>query len=191
MTRVSIHPKIDDGLQPADPNFAGGSLRCLCSTNRVTVAIGSQCAHNHLCGCTKCWRPAGARFAQVAVVPSDKVTVTDNSDKLQVVDPGAPIKRYACKDCGAHMYGHIDQPADHCFYGYDIIHTELSAEEGWEPAGFAAFVSSIIETGTDPGDMGAVRERIREIGLEPYDCLPSPLMDMIAIHNARASGVLA
>ena len=28
-------------------------------------------AHNHVCGCTKCWKPSGALFSQVAVVPRD------------------------------------------------------------------------------------------------------------------------
>ena len=88
------------------------------------------------------------------------------------------------------MYGHIDNPSDHALCGFDFIHTELSDDEGWEPPGFAAFISSIIETGTNPDDMDVIRARIREIGLEPYDCLPSPIMDMIAIHNAKASGVL-
>jgi S-(hydroxymethyl)glutathione synthase len=38
--------------------------------------------------------------------------------------------------------------------------------------------------------MGAVRGRIREIGLEPYDCLSPPLMDALATHAAKLSGVL-
>jgi S-(hydroxymethyl)glutathione synthase len=38
--------------------------------------------------------------------------------------------------------------------------------------------------------MGAVRARLRELGLEPYDCLSPGLMDYIATFTARASGVL-
>ena len=38
--------------------------------------------------------------------------------------------------------------------------------------------------------MGEVRGRLKEIGLEPYDCLSPPLMDAIATHVAKASGVL-
>jgi S-(hydroxymethyl)glutathione synthase len=38
--------------------------------------------------------------------------------------------------------------------------------------------------------MGAVRDRLRQLGLEPYDCLSPALMDAIAIHMAKASGVL-
>ena len=63
----------------------------------------------------------------VAVVPRDKLSVTENADKLAVVDPNAAIQRYACKDCGMHVYGRIEN-AKHPFYGFDFIHTELSPE---------------------------------------------------------------
>ena len=79
----------------------------------------------------------------------------------------------------------------HPFYGFDFIHTELSKDEGWAPPEFAAFVSSIIESGTPPDQMGAVRSRLKELHLEPYDCLSPPLMDAIATHVAKASGRLA
>jgi len=39
--------------------------------------------------------------------------------------------------------------------------------------------------------MGAVRSRLKELGLEPYDCLSPPIMDLIATHTAKAKGVLA
>jgi len=74
--------------------------------------------------------------------------------------------------------------------GLDFIHTELSKEQGWAAPEFAAFVSSIIESGTPPGQMGAVRARLKELRLEPYDCLSPPLMDAIATHVAKASGAL-
>jgi S-(hydroxymethyl)glutathione synthase len=87
------------------------------------------------------------------------------------------------------MYGRIEN-TKHPFYGLDFIHTELSPQSGWSPPEFAAFVSSIIESGADPAQMGAVRARLRELGLEPYDCLSPALMDFIATHVAKASGVL-
>ena len=87
------------------------------------------------------------------------------------------------------MYGRIENK-DHAFYGLDFIHTERSNETGWAPPGFAAFVSSIIESGANPDNMDAVRARLRELGLEPYDCLSPALMDAIATHTAKASGVL-
>ena len=189
MASVSIHPSIDNGIKPAAANFAGGTLYCKCSDKKVAVSIKGQSAHNHACGCTKCWKPAGALFSVVAVVPRDNLKVTANEDKLAVVDANATIKRHACKSCGVHLYGRIENKG-HPLYGLDFIHTELSPESGWSPPEFAAFVSSIIESGFDPAKMGAVRARLREVGLEPYDALSPPLMDHIATQVAKASGKL-
>ena len=186
---ISIHPQVDQGIKPAAAHFTGGTLLCHCSDKKVSIAIESQCAHNHVCGCTKCWKPAGALFSQVAVVSRDKVRITANGDKLAVVDQNAVIKRHACKDCGVHMYGRIENEK-HPFFGFDFIHTELSSDPGWAPPEFAAFVSSIIESGTNPAEMGAIRARLKELKLEPYDCLSPALMDAIATHTAKASGVL-
>lgn len=190
MATVSIHPQVDGGLKPAAANFAGGTLYCHCSDGKVAVSIKGQSAHNHVCGCTKCWKPEGALFSQVAVVPRENLSVSANADKLEVVDTKATIKRYACTDCGVHMYGRIDNQ-NHPLYGVDFIHTELSPEQGWAPPEFAAFVSSIIEAGADPENMGAVRARLKQLGLEPYDCLSPPLMDAIATHTAKAAAALA
>jgi S-(hydroxymethyl)glutathione synthase len=186
---VSIHPAVDNGVKAGKPDFAGGTLVCKCAQAPVKLAISGQSAHNHVCGCTKCWKPAGALFSQVAVVPRDKLSVTENANKLKVVDPAAAIQRYACTGCGVHMYGRIENQK-HPFYGLDFIHTELSPEQGWSAPEFAAFVSSIIESGAKPDEMGAVRARLRELKLEPYDCLSPPLMDAIATHVAKSSGVL-
>jgi S-(hydroxymethyl)glutathione synthase len=87
------------------------------------------------------------------------------------------------------MYGRIENRS-HPFYGFDFIHTELSPQSGWSPPEFAAFVSSIIESGTKPDQMPAIRSRLKELGLEPYDCLSPGLMDAIATHTAKAKGVL-
>ena len=153
MATISIHPAVDNGVKPGSPNFAGGTLQCKCASNPVEVSITSQCAHNHVCGCTKCWKPAGALFAQVAVVPRDKLSVSKNAERLKVVDSNAAIQRHACTACGVHMYGRIEN-SKHPFYGFDFIHTELSKEQGWAAPEFAAFVSSIIESGAPPDQMG-------------------------------------
>jgi S-(hydroxymethyl)glutathione synthase len=187
---VSIHPAVDNGFGQAAPGFSGGKLHCRCATDKVEVTVSSQSAHNHVCGCTKCWKPEGATFSMVAVVPRDAVKVTAHEEKLAPVDPNATIVRYACKVCGTHMYGRINNTA-HPFYGLDFIHTELSDETGWSPPEFAAFVSSIIESGYPPEKMDEVRARLRELNLPPYDCLSPALMDAIATHTAKASGKLA
>ncbi len=189
MASIFIHPSIDKVHKPAAANFPGGTLLCKCADKKVVVTIKGQSAFNHACGCTKCWKPEGALFSMVAVAPRDNVSVTANADKLKVVDPSATIKRYACTGCGVHMYGRIDNTS-HPLYGFDFFHTELSPVEGWSPPEFAAFVSSIIESGANPENMGAVRARLKQLGLEPYDCLSPGLMDFIATKVATASGKL-
>jgi S-(hydroxymethyl)glutathione synthase len=186
---VSIHPAVDSGLKPGNSKFAGGTLSCRCATQPVKVAIHSAIAHNHACGCTKCWKPDGAAFSIVAVVSSDKVEVVANGNKLAVVDPSALIQRFACTACGTHMYGPVERT--HAFKGLSFIHPELFTAAGAPPPEFAAFVSSVIEAGVDPGEMSAIRARLREVGLEPYDCLSPPLMDFLATFAAKAKGARA
>lgn len=187
---VKIHPAVDNDVQQtASANFTGGTLACACTTNTVTVELGGQTTHNHVCGCTQCWKPEGALFSQIAVIPREQVRVTANEDKLHVVNPDATIKRHACVECGVHMYGRIENTA-HGFYGLDFVHTERSSETGWSAPTFAAFVSSIIESGEPPDQMGAVRARLTELGLTPYDCLSPPLMDVLATAAAKRSGML-
>jgi S-(hydroxymethyl)glutathione synthase len=186
---VKIHPAVDGGVKPAKAGFSGGTLVCKCSSDPVEVTIGAQTAFNHICGCTKCWKPSGSTFSQVAVVGRDKLNVTKNAQKLKIVDANAAIQRYACTGCGVHMYGRIENK-QHPFYGFDFVHTELSKQDGWAAPEFAAFVSSIIESGYDPKGMDAVRSRLKELKLEPYDCLNPTLMDLIATHTAKQKGTL-
>ena len=157
---ISIHPAVDQGIRPTASNFAGGTLVCRCPQDQVKVEIRGQVAHNHACGCTKCWKPDGANFSVVAVVPRDNVRVVANEQKLKIVDSSATIQRYACTGCGVHMYGRIENKS-HPFYGLDFVHTELSRDQGWAAPEFAAFVSSIIEGGgAKPEQMGEERARL-------------------------------
>ena len=186
---MSLHPAIDKGLPKKSAKFTGGSLTCNCVSNPVKVAIKGQVEYDHACGCTKCWKPKGATFSVVAVVPSGNVSVLHGKSKLKVVDKKALIQRHACRACGTHMYGPVER--DHPFNGLSFIHPELFAEKGWAPPGFAAFVSSIIEAGVDPGKMKGIRAKLKKAGLEPYDCLSPGLMDYIATWTAKKSGALA
>jgi len=187
---VKIHPSVDNGVKSGSAAFAGGSLKCKCVKDPVTVSIQGNVAFNHVCGCTKCWKPDGATFSLVAVVPKDKVAVTASGQKLKIVDSSAAIQRHACTACGVHMYGRIENKA-HPFHGLDFVHPELLEGSGWEAPGFAAFVSSVIESGTKPGQMNEIRARLKDLKLEPYDCLSPQLMDVIATHVAKSKGVLA
>jgi S-(hydroxymethyl)glutathione synthase len=187
VSNVKLHPSLDNGIQPALQGFTGGVLRCHCATDAVEVRVDSPTLHNHACGCSKCWKPAGAKFAVIAVAPRDAVTVLSNGQKLNIVDEAATIRRHACTECGVHMYGRIENKG-HPFYGLDFVHTELSEEPGWSAPAFAAFVSSVIETGTPPLQMAGIRQQLRGIGLEPYDCLSPELMDAISTHVAKQNG---
>jgi S-(hydroxymethyl)glutathione synthase len=183
-----LHPSIDNGVKKGSASFAGGTLVCLCTSKPVKVKIKGNVAHDHACGCTKCWKPAGAVFSVVAVAATADVTVTENGDKLKVVDPTALIQRHACTGCGVHMHGPVER--DHAFKGLSFVHPERFQEAGWAEPGFAAFVSSVIESGVDPSRMDGIRGRLKELGLEPYDCLNPPLMDYLATFAAKKSGAL-
>ena len=181
---VLIHPSVDAGVKAGSGSFSGGTLVCKCKDGTVKVAITCDVAHNHACGCTKCWKPKGAVFSVVAVVPRDKLAVKQNGDKLAIVDAKAAIQRHACTACGTHMFGRIEN-AGHPFFGLDFIHPELFEEVGSAAPGFAAFVSSVIESGVKPEAMAGIRARLTELGLAPYDCLSPALMDFIATHVAK------
>lgn len=189
MANPSLHPLIDSGLQKGTGSFAGGTLQCHCPSDKVEVTITGDVVHNHACGCSKCWKPAGAAFSVVAVVPVANLKVTAHEEKLHIVDEAATIQRHACKQCGVHMYGRIVK--DHPFKGLDFVHVELSPTKGWQEPQFAAFVSSIIEQGFDPKGMDAVRAKIKSVGLESYDVLSPALMDAIATYVGKQSGALA
>ena len=191
MTNIKLHPRLDNGIQdyPEVEGFGGGTLTCLCESNKVEVKVSSQTLHNHACGCSQCWKPEDARFSLVAVVSRETVEVINNEDKLEVVDETAAIQRHYCRDCGAHMYGRIENK-NHAFYVLDFIHTELSEEKGWSAPKFAAFVSSVIETGTPASKMADVRKELNNLGLPTYDTLSPELMDLIATKAAELKGTL-
>ena len=186
----SIHPAVDAGIKsnPAKRNIwtylsnkpkPGGTLSCKCSKNPVVVKITAEAAHNHLCGCSQCWKPEGALFSQVAVIPRDKLSVIKNPDKLKILDESVPIQRHVCSECGTHMFGRVEDESHH-FYGLDFVHLELSKDDGWPPIQFAGFVSSIVESGTESSELDEVRTQIRSLGLEAYDEFSPQLNDFIA-----------
>ena len=98
---VSIHPAVDGGVTAGSASFTGGTLVCKCTDRPVKVKFSSQVLHNHACGCSKCWKPAGAKFSVVAVVPSDQVAVLENGDKLapllRPLPPSLPRPTACCQ----------------------------------------------------------------------------------------------
>ncbi|KAG9245884.1 putative glutathione-dependent formaldehyde-activating enzyme [Calycina marina] len=183
-----IHPLIDNGITRGIKDFPGGKLSCKCPADRVEVTLDGNVLNNHACGCSKCWKPKGALFAVIAAIPREQVSVTANAQNLQIVDSSVSIQRHACKRCGVHMFGRIE--THHPLKGLDFVHVELSSEKGWQEPQFAAFVSSIIEQGFDPSGMNEVRAKLKKEGLETYDTLSPPLMDVIATFVAQQSSKL-
>ncbi|KAL4863242.1 putative glutathione-dependent formaldehyde-activating enzyme [Aspergillus spectabilis] len=188
---LPLHPLLDNGITTGSATFPGGVLSCHCTTNPVQVTLTSNVAHNHACGCSKCWKPSGSLFSVVGVVPTTALTVTSNGSKLSIIDRSAPIQRYACTECGVHLFGRIE--VEHPFKGLDFVHVELSegkGKEGWQGVQFAGFVSSLIGQGLEPELVPAVREQLKGLGLESYDALSPVLMDLIAAFNAKKEGVV-
>ena len=168
---VSIHPAVDNGIARGRADFSGGKLHCHCRSQQVEVSVNAAPVHNHLCGCTRCWKPEGALFSQVAAVPRDDLVVSANGVKLKALDVSAAIQRHICTTCGVHMYARVEDE-EHLFFGFDCVHPELSDAKGWPEPTFATFVASIVESGADPAEVNSVRERLKELGLKIYDGLP-------------------
>ena len=86
------------------------------------------------------------------------------------------------------MHGPVER--DHAFKGLSFVHPERFESADWPAPGFAAFVSSVIEGGVPPAEMDWIRAKLRDVGLEPYDCLSPALMDYVATWTAKKSGAL-
>lgn len=181
---VRLHPAVEAArrVDRARPVAQRSTLRCLCAEDEVEVTLDAPVTHNHLCGCSRCWKPGGALLAMTAVVPAGALAVTANGDKLGVVDPSQSIQRHACAQCGTHMFGRVSDK-DHHFYGLDFVHPELAGDT--PPPEFAGFVSSVVEAGASPSEMEAVRTALAEAGIPAYDAFSPEIMDVIAWHKVK------
>jgi S-(hydroxymethyl)glutathione synthase len=130
-------------------------------------------------------KPAGAVFAQIAVVPSGSLRVVSGAEQLEAVDAAQAITRHTCRRCGTHMLGRVGNE-DHHFYGLEFFHPELG--DGTAPKiEFAGFVSSLIEGGVSPRRMTAIRDRLSGLGIPCYDGFSPELMDVLAWHKVKLS----
>lgn len=177
---IDLHPHLSSAETAADNCV----LECGCKRNRVEVTLSGPIEHNHLCGCSKCWKPEGALFAQTAVVASSGVAVIAHADRLKVVDDGQAIKRQACVECGVHMLGTVSDKAHHS-YGLTFVHPELATADVATRPDFAGFVSSVIETGTSASKMEAIRNALIAENIPPFDAFSPEIMDVIAYHKGK------
>lgn len=182
---VPLHPSVDAAQTTADTSAATSVLRCLCASDPVELRLDAALVHNHLCGCSQCWKPAGALFAMTAVVPADVAQLVANATKLRVVDAGKAIRRQACSVCGVHMLGEVPD-RDHHFHGLAFVHPELGGDPT-PPPEFAGFVSSLIESGVSPTRMAAIRSSLARRGIPAFDAFSPEIMDLIAWHRVKMS----
>lgn len=182
----ALHPALSQADSSPAPDYPE-TLRCLCAVDPIEVVVTAPIAHNHLCGCSKCWKPEGALLAQTAVVASDAIKISANADKLSAVDDSQAISRHACVACGAHMIGTVADP-DHHFYGLAFVHPELLVDAALGKPEFAGFLSSLIETGTPAAMMQGVRAALARLGIASYDMFSPEIMDIISYHRVKMRG---
>jgi hypothetical protein len=112
---ISLHPSVDvDGGIARPSSSTHATLKCLCAEDPIAANVTLPVYHNHLCGCSRCWKPEGALLAQTAIVARNGIEVVENSGKLRIVDTTQSIWRHACTGCSAHLYGDVTD-ADHHF----------------------------------------------------------------------------
>ena len=124
MNLAELHPAIGHGDKKGAPGFGGGTLKCHCAHDAVEVRVDTQVAHNHACGCSKCWKPDGAIFSVVGLLPRDKVHLTAHAEKLHVVTPQATLHRPACKVYDVPPFCLLRHQV-HAFYCCDFLPTTL------------------------------------------------------------------
>lgn len=179
-TPIALHPALEDA-RPAAPIT---TLACHCPDDRVEIALTGPVYHNHLCGCSQCWKPPGALFAMTSVVSQDRLQVQSHGEKLTILDNDSAVRRRACQHCGVHLYGAPLDP-DHHFFGLCFVHPELATTGSAGRPEFAGFVSSLIESGTDPARMVAIRSALAAQGIPAHDAFSPELMDIIAWHRRK------
>ena len=188
----SIHPAVDNGVKPAIAEVRGRHADCKCSDEAGDGQHQGQRRPQPRLRLHQVLEARRARmFSVVAVVPRDNVTVTANAAEAQgrrsVRDDPAPrLQRSAACTCTAASRTRTIRSTASI-----SSHTELSPTRAGRHPEFAAFVSSVIESGVDPAQMAQIRARLKELGLEPYDCLSPALMDLIAAHTAKAKQATA
>ena len=167
MATVSIHPAVDNGVKAGSPSFAGGTLQCKCASNPVEVKVTAQSAHNHVCGCTKCWKPAGALFSWWpwcrATRSASPRTPTGSRPSTPCDHPTPRLHRLR-----RYMYGRIENTK----HPMGSISSTPSCRR-IRVVGSRVRRLRVLDhqIGAPPDQMGAVRSRLKELRLEPYDCL--------------------
>jgi len=179
---VKIHPDVDNGVKPGTASPAAPS-RASARPNRSPSASAamwpittSVAAPSVEAGRRRVRADRSDRQGQV------KVTATSRSSRLWT--PRPPFSVTPARAV-AHTCMVVSRTKNHPFYGLDFVHTELSKK--------AAGPLRLSQRRCPPSSSPATSRRawvrsaarLKELKLEPYDCLSPPLMDAIATHTPR------
>ena len=125
-------------------------------------------------------------FSVVAVAGTGDVTVTENGDKLKVVDPSRadPASRLH-RLRRPHAWAGRARPS----VQGPVLHPSRAFRGGRLVAARLRRLRLVDHRiRRRPEAMDGIRAQLKTIGLEPYDCLYPGLMDYIATWTAKKSG---
>lgn len=104
---------------------------CRCTDNPVRYEYTSRPVETHYCCCTDCTDVSGGALALLSVVDKDTFRVTQGAEKIKVFDTKPTAHRSFCRDCGCHMFLHVDP-----FPDFVLVHVPTLDREyhpGTEP----------------------------------------------------------
>ena len=189
MAEITIHPAVDEGVKPGAKDFAGGTLRCHCATDPVEVRITGMRAqprvrlHEVLEAEGGAVLAGGGRPARQGAGDQERRQAEGGRPERADPAPRLPRVRRAHARPG-RARRNIPSP------GWSSSTPSCRRNRAGRPPDFAAFVSSIIESGDRAREDGRDPRAAEGAGPAPYDWLSPGLMDYIATYTAKASGVL-
>ena len=185
MATISIHPAVDNGVKPGSPSFAGGTLLCKCASNPVEVTITPRpptitCADARSAGSLRARCSRKSRSCRATSSMSARTPTGSRSWTPTPRSSGMPARLAAFTCTAASRTPSIRST------GSISSTPSFRRTRAGRPPNSPRSSPPIIESGARRIRCGAVRARLKELRLEPYDCLSPALMDAIATHVAKA-----
>ena len=175
---VKLHPSIDKGLKAGAKKFKGGTLTCHCAADPVTVAIKGNVAHNHACGCTKCWKPDGRQvLRRRGRRPRQPRGHCERAEaarrRCQRRHPAPRLHRLR----RAHVRPHREHQLTRSSASTSCTWSCRRTRAGPSRVRGLRVVDHRRRASPSPKEMTKIRARLKKLRLAPYDCLSPPLMD--------------
>lgn len=100
---------------------------CRCDVKPVRFEYLKRPVETHFCLCTDCTDTCGGALALISVVELDSFQVTAGESKIANLDTKPTCHRKYCRDCGCHMFLHVD-----AFPEFVLIHVP-ALDKGVDP----------------------------------------------------------